>query len=259
MDTQNLLEYLTKEAPPTLPTQNTTAGSNTTSSRYSWRDIQDVSSWIDFNYNTIIQQYRAVLTGSMIAANQTPNSPARAIRDEALFHARFVEYVSPRIRRALRSSFENLSGQGLTQHPTRITFDPGSPALLLDNSEPDMAFVKESDSVGTGANRCPGDLKVSWKWKSAWRYSTDLDSFREYKQALSQLNFYMKQHKAKYGYLITDTEMVAVKRLPQNGHLAVANAVPWTAHGSGVLTAPLALWYLGMLAAKDDWQMPTST
>jgi len=74
---------------------------------------------------------------------------------------------------------------------------------------------------------------------------------REYKQVLAQVNFYMRQHNARYGYILTDTELVAVKRLEGNGRLAVSAAVPWTRGGVGELSVLLALWYLGMLAAED--------
>jgi hypothetical protein len=101
----------------------------------------------------------------------------------------------------------------------------------------------------------PGDLKVSWKWKSAWQTTQEEALQKEYKQALSQVNFYMKQHHARYGFIITDTELVPVKRMPVDGHIAVANAIPWTRQGNGQLTVLLGLWYLGMLAAGSDWQL----
>ena len=69
---------------------------------------------------------------------------------------------------------------------------------------------------------------------------------REYKQ----VNFYMRQHNARYGYILTDTELVAVRRLEGNGRLAVSAAVPWTRGGVRELSVLLALWYLGMLAAE---------
>ena len=35
----------------------------------------------------------------------------------------------------------------------------------------------------------------------------------EYKQVLPQLNFYIRQHGTKYGYLASNEEFAAVKRL----------------------------------------------
>ena len=75
-------------------------------------------------------------------------------------------------------------------------------------------------------------------------------------QVLSQVNYYMGQHHTRYGFILTDTELVPVKRLDGNGNLLVAQAIPWEAQGPGRLTILLGLWYLGMLgAADDDWRL----
>lgn len=61
----------------------------------------------------------------------------------------------------------------------------------------------------------------------------------------------MRQHNARYGYILTNTELVAVKRLEGGGRLAVSTPMPWRGGGVGELSVLLALWYLGMLAAED--------
>lgn len=253
--TQSLLAYLETEAPQRLPTQNTTTGPNTTNANYEYRDITQISAWPDFNYALILQQYGPELNARQIVPDPMPTSPLRAIRDEPLFHARFCEYILPRIRRALRWGFEQLGPQLSARQLTLVAFDGGTAANLILNYKPDMAFVDVNSSVGEGKNRCPGDLKVSWKWASAWRASLDTGQAKEYRQVLSQVNFYMKQNGARYGFIITDTELVPVKRLSENGHVAVATAIPWTQRGPGKLTVVLGLWYLGMLAASNNWEL----
>ncbi|KAJ6069162.1 hypothetical protein N7499_011049 [Penicillium canescens] len=44
-------------------------------------------------------------------------------------------------------------------------------------------------------NRAPGDMEVSWKWRSDYRHSQNPFFQEQYKQVLSQVNFYMGQHK----------------------------------------------------------------
>jgi hypothetical protein len=254
MSLQTLLEYLTKDAPPVLRHENTTRTSNTTNNKYSWRDIKDVVLWSDFSYSRIIQEYGAVLNGTQIRSDPMPTSPPPPIKDELLFHARFIEHIYPRIRRSLRAGFEQNTSLTATLNHEAVTFDGGSAATLLDQFKPDTAVIRSSDTLGTGDNRAPGDLKVSWKWKSEWRTTTDAQDAREYKQVLSQLNYYMVQNKTKYGFIVTDTELVPVKRLAQSGHLAVGNAIPWTANGNQ-LTVRLGIWYISMLAARNDWQL----
>ncbi|RLL93207.1 hypothetical protein CFD26_101972 [Aspergillus turcosus] len=208
MSHQTLLEYLTKDAPPALSYQNTTRTSNTTNNKYSWRDIKNVVPWPDFSYSRIIQDYGPVLNRTSILSDPMPTSPPRPIRDESLFHDRFVEYISPRVRRALRAGFEQNPSLTAAANHEAVTFDGGSAVTLLDQFKPDTAILRSSDIVGTGDNRAPGDLKVSWKWKSEWRTTTDAQDAREYKQVLSQLNYYMVQNKTKYGFIVTDTELV---------------------------------------------------
>ncbi|KKZ68259.1 hypothetical protein EMCG_06082 [[Emmonsia] crescens] len=219
--TQSLLAYLETEAPQRLPTQNTAPGPNTTNINYNYRDIKQISAWPEFSYNVILQQYGPELNTRQVVPDPMPTSPPRAIRDESL---------------ALRETFDQLSPQLLARQLTSIAFDGGTAANLVLNYKPDMAFVDIISDVGEGKNRCPGDLKA-----------------KEYRQVLAQVNFYMKQNGARYGFIITDTELVPVKRVSEDGHVAVATAIPWTQHGPGQLTILLGLWYLGMLAASNSW------
>ncbi|KAJ6018457.1 hypothetical protein N7499_003747 [Penicillium canescens] len=103
-----------------------------------------------------------------------------------------------------------------------------------------------------GVNRAPEDLKVSWKWRSEMQFLQNLADNREYKQMLAQVNFYMDQHTVGHGFILSDLELVAVKRLDGYGRLAVATPVLWRSGGVGSLSVLLGLWYLGKLAAEDN-------
>lgn len=70
----------------------------------------------------------------------------------------------------------------------------------------------------------------------------------EFERRPAHVNFYMRQHSARYGYLLTNTELVAVKCLDGNGRLAVSTAIPWTSGGVGQISVLLALWYLGVIS-----------
>lgn len=93
-------------------------------------------------------------------------------------------------------------------------------------------------------NRAPEDMKVSWKWRSDYHSQNSYLQY-QYKQVLSQVNFYMGLHNARHGFLLTNTELVAVKRLDKNGRLAVSSSIPWRAGGHGQLSVLMGLWYLG--------------
>ncbi|KMU75629.1 hypothetical protein CISG_10368 [Coccidioides immitis RMSCC 3703] len=79
---------------------------------------------------------------------------------------------------------------------------------------------------------------------------------RESMQVLSQVNYYMEQHDARYSYVLSNTELVPIKRLEASGNLLVAHAIPWETKGPEQLVVLLGLWYLWMLStADDDWQI----
>lgn len=252
---QTVLDYL-RVAPPGLTTEETNKTPNTTNGNYSWRDINNVGDWSEFTYAHVMQRYGNLLQSAQIAGEPMPNSPPQSINTEPMFAVRFTTYIQSRLRRALRASFQHLAPQLANLQLTPITIDIGDAAQIIDNFRPDIAFFQADSTLNSSPNRCPGDLKVSWKWASHWATALSAEDRREYKQVLSQVNFYMKQHNARYGFVLTDTELVPIKRLDGNGNLLVAQSILWEARGQGRLTILLGLWFLGMLgAADDDWRL----
>ncbi|OQD78098.1 hypothetical protein PENANT_c089G00421 [Penicillium antarcticum] len=180
-------------------------------------------------------EYGGILNSKQIASDPFKSPPA-AIRDEPHFHLRFAELLQPRIRRALRAGFEELAPQLQQLSLVPITFDGGGSAAYVDHFRPDTAFVTLGATYAVSTNRAPGDMKVSWKWRSDYRHSQNLFFQEQYKQVLSQL--------------------IGVKRLDTNGSLAVSLSIPWTAGGHGQLTLLMSIWYLGMLAAEEtNWTL----
>ncbi|PYH96487.1 hypothetical protein BO71DRAFT_482072 [Aspergillus ellipticus CBS 707.79] len=254
MSNQSLLQYLSV-ALPAIPIQGAAPSRNTTNPRYGAGDISQVVNWPEFNYATIIQRYSGILNSKQIVSDPFRSPPA-AIRDEPHFHLRFTELLQPRVRRALRAGFEELAPRLQQLNLVLITFDGGGSAAYVDQFRPDTAFVVVGGTYADSTNRAPGDMKVSWKWCSDYRHSQNVFFQEQYKQVLAQVNFYMGQHKARHGFVLTNTELVAIKRIDTNGRLAVSSAIPWTAGGPGQLTVLMGIWYLGMLAAEGtNWTL----
>jgi hypothetical protein len=101
--TQTLLHYLSI-ALPTIPTQGTTPGPNTTNPQYDADDITQIIPWTEFSYPTIIQRYGELLNTKWIRHDPFTSPPA-PLKDEATFHLRFSDLVMSRVRRALRAGF----------------------------------------------------------------------------------------------------------------------------------------------------------
>jgi hypothetical protein len=164
---QRLLDFL-MVAPPGLPTEETNKTPNTTNDQYNWRQINSVGQWSEFTYTRIIQRYGTVLQQAQVASEPMPNSPPQPINTEPMFAVRFTTYIQSRLRRALRAGFQQLLPQLASQHLTSITVDIGDAAAIIDNFRPDIAFFRDGSTLNSSPNRCPGDLKVSWKWGSDW-------------------------------------------------------------------------------------------
>ncbi|KAJ6178154.1 hypothetical protein N7519_008615 [Penicillium mononematosum] len=243
MSNQTLLQYLSI-ALPAVPVQRTAPSRKTTNPRY------DVS-WPNFNYTTIVQRYGGILNSKQIVSDPFPSPPA-AIRDKPHFLWRFGDLLQPRVRRALRAGFEELAPQLQQLNLVPVSFDTGSSAAYIKQFRPDTAFFSLGDTFANTKNRAPGVLNVSSRWHSDYQYSEDPTLQDEYKQVLSEVNCHMSYHNARHGFILTNAELVVVRRLDENGRLAVSRSIPWGAGGPGELTVLMGLWYLGMLASEED-------
>lgn len=120
-------------------------------------------------------------------------------------------------------------------------------------------FLWPKSTYKSQAKPCPCRRKLSYKWSLDLRNHPDPTKRAEFKQALSQVNHYMKQHRARYGFILSDRELVAIRRLDGRGNLELSASIPW--NESGTITQPrltvlLGLWYLNILAANDQgWSL----
>ncbi|KAK4147069.1 uncharacterized protein C8A04DRAFT_24860 [Dichotomopilus funicola] len=126
-----------------------------------------------------------------------------------------------------------------------------------------------------------GDSKLKQKWKSSWLSLRDSDCTVDTDQPyhmpgtsalpvqktkkvnterinpLKQMATYCRYGETRYGHIIAQTELVAmrVRRIPGTGSRPAAaieyRSIPWSAYGHGKLTAHLAIWALGCMGMND--------
>ena len=255
----SLMTYLQQGFQPLPIIDQGQSPQNTRNDRYRAADINNLGHWADFNLASIQQQFGAVLAAAQIADEPVQPSPPRPINSESAVRSRIDTYLTNRVVRSLRYGFAHMNSTGQLAGLTVLNYDVGSMASTPENFIPDLAFFDPNLSAKTRANRAPGDIKPSYKWSLDQRNSPNPSIRMEFKQVLSQVNFYMKQHHARYGFIITDRELVAIRRLDMNGNLDLSASIPWTSKGTAQnpqLTVSLGLWYLGMLAANDqEWSL----
>ncbi|EKM52948.1 uncharacterized protein PHACADRAFT_210711 [Phanerochaete carnosa HHB-10118-sp] len=142
--------------------------------------------------------------------------------------------------------------------------------------------AKELEKQGDPAsvNRCPGDIKCGFKFQGLWRnYLTHHDAGykslgNEYRNAIAQVRHYMvdvghrtpKEREivengekvdvpevgAKYGYIVTDEEVVLIRRVQDAlGHnsLQATDGIPLRATPGLAMNGMLALLLVHLLAA----------
>ncbi|KAJ5101548.1 hypothetical protein NUU61_003770 [Penicillium alfredii] len=249
----SLLYYLSVGL-PAIPVLGATPSKSTASAAYSIRDIREIAPWPEFNYSTILDRFGPLLNDTQIPLDNYM-SPPHPIKSEKHLQSHFSALVMPRVRRALRAGLDQPTQELPQQKIVAMTLTDGTAAKTINQFVPDTAFVPVGSNPSTAINRAPGDLKVSWKWKYSNWNSDDRVLRSEYLKTMAQVNFHMAQHGARHGFILTDTELVAIKRLDTNGRLAVAEPIPWTNGGIGQLSVLLGLWYIGMLAAEDTWSL----
>lgn len=114
---------------------------------------------------------------------------------------------------------------------TEVGFDVGEAgSRLRGRFLADTAFYPTGQHGG-GPNRAPGYVKPAWKW-STEKANSSISELRKFLQALSQLNLYLKRYRTRHGYLLTTRELVAVKRLDNQGNLLLSEPVRWETHGT---------------------------
>jgi hypothetical protein len=252
----SLLAYL-QHGPPALPVINQgQSRENTTDRNYSVDDITHIGHWAAFNIDTIMQQHGHLLTNARIVDDPMPASPPQAINSKEGLRRRAFNYLSDWTRRSLRCGFQHLAMNNQLLNRTVVKFGEGDLARMIDMDIPDLAYFDPNLQALTRPNRLPGNLKPSYKWSLAMRDNnpTPYDQ-KQFRQALSQVNWCMRQHNTRFGFILTDRELVAIRRLNEDGHLELSDSIPWTTQGNAAqpqLTVLLGLWYLGMLASDNQ-------
>jgi hypothetical protein len=136
--------------------------------------------------------------------------------------------------------------------------------------EPDLAgFFKvfsddsqyRDDGPKTVFNRIPGDVKQFRKISrdmlppDGRRYNAD-EPNREAQKVLNQVHGYMDQHEARYGYIVSNEELVCFRRTAAGwGQLEVSQAIRHDVEAdskTGVLNSKYVLFYLHWKLANDD-------
>ncbi|KAH8654679.1 hypothetical protein BGZ61DRAFT_572799 [Ilyonectria robusta] len=190
-----LLEVLTRRN-VAVNSQSVVPGSNTTTETHLEPD--GWSPWPDFNYDTLTRIFWRQL------ASEYQGSPEQRPLELDLF-INNEETLEDVLRRFL-SSIVNYALDGQEGQPHL-----GRGSRCGSEDKPDWSAVSGQciDEYGRYANILPGDTKLDAKW---WpTMSEEAEDFNEWQKVVAQVQTYMARHQTRYGFIITDANLVALR------------------------------------------------
>lgn len=280
--TSSLLEYLTSPNPsPALVRRiaNVPRGVHT----HFWWDVRNLRSWTSFNVSTIASLDSVLPLLEIAVPTSSLPTPARTNlqpETESQLHDIYTTYYGTKLNAAL----------AVAQGPSHISMRANK---QVPGARPVPDFVSryecsdfEKTLFGEQRGRVVGLVKCYDQWNTGMRGEAPPKQVL-YLQGLAHLQRVMREHGCRYGFIITEIELLCVRAggptsahldattvnaqsgIPIFGYLEVSAPIRLSTHGRDPadpsqlqMTAGLALWYLHMLAKEkpfsgieDTWRM----
>ncbi|KAJ8120562.1 hypothetical protein ONZ43_g2759 [Nemania bipapillata] len=245
--TTTLMNFLTTPNPAPTLVRSISFSLRDPNTKHFWWDVRQIRQWSDFNLNTILSLPGAsALLNCPVPAPLLPNPPLLIYASYfipklnsalALFTQRAIQFSVPTMKNG--SQHDHLIvGNMAGESSTAAAIFGGKPTARV------VGLVKSFDRFNTGM-RVEGNVKRV-----------------EYLRGLAHLHHVMREHGTRYGFILTEIELVLVRNgaegTPHFGYLEVTRVqlAPPQANDedeeeSIPLTACLALWGLCMLAGDE--------
>ena len=253
--TTTLLAYLTTPNPAPSLVRHISFPLRDPHAKHFWWDVRQVRPWTTFTLPTILSLPGASsLLSFPIPSSLLPTPPPLSRHPEtesSLFNI-YSSFYLPKLNAALAVSSSPPLHLSTPKTPpttnnnntnpllfTATSNDPPTPASLFGGTPPAriVGLVRSFDRFNTGM-RAEGNIKRV-----------------EYLRALSSLHHAMRTHSTRYGFLLTEIELVVVRngtdQTPTFGFLEI-QSIPLAQHSTHTsLTACMALWGLCIMAGDD--------
>ncbi|RSL79757.1 hypothetical protein CEP52_017487 [Fusarium oligoseptatum] len=158
-------------------------------------DIQpeDWVPWHDFNYSTRTRIFHTELRKEYRGGNERrPLEKELIINNEKTLETLLLKFLSPIVNYAL----DDQAGQ---------TY-PGEGSRCSDDADWSAVSDELFDEHGY-FNLLPGDTKLDAKWRPTMLR----DNFNEWQKAVSQVETYMARNSTRYGFILTETNLVVLR------------------------------------------------
>ncbi|KAL9126341.1 MAG: hypothetical protein Q9217_004587 [Psora testacea] len=245
--TNTLFNYLTECNPAVDLVPESHRGVGDATAKHCWWDIRQLRTWEDFNMETIMSLPafpRLLSTDIKATALPTPELSSTSYRPDTIdaLHETYNRHYATKVNAALKVS------QGHNRHAYML-----QKRTSRDGPHFWCSYVNDAEIIGNGRGRIVGLVKPYERWNSDMRKGNPQKRV-EYLASLAQLQWMMREQECRYGFIMTEIELVCVRMgkeegTPYFGLLELSRPIA-TSTQTG-LTACLALWYLHMLTSDD--------
>lgn len=261
----SLIDYLSSPNPSPALVRQITINIRNITKKYFWWDIRQTRSWDSFNISTLysIPDLNCYLNKEISCLTlPMPPYPSSRPENETELSNIYNSFYAAKLNAAL----------SVTQGPRHLVMQ--QTAKNSSESSFISTYIDEIGHLasGSGIVRIVGLVKSYDIWNSSMRTEGNHRKVK-YLRGLSNLHYHMREHGCRYGFIITEIEIVVVRngteKVPYFGYLEIQTIQLATNNShtrfegkSGSLnenendisqnrpkmTALLALWYLHMLA-----------
>lgn len=282
MPTTNLYAHLTAPNPAPSLVRTLSFPLRDPNTRHFWWDIRQVRPWNSFTASTILSFPGAAACLSVpVSTALLPPPPQvgqRHPETEQALHTIYAQHYLPRINAALAVCSTRplrLSVPGYARKGAAMNQTLGMQTDCMFVATPADSTTAESAAMlfgGKPTARVVGLVKSFDRFNTGMRVEGNVKKV-EYLRGLAHLHHAMREHGCRYGFILTEIELVVVRNseergAPWFGYLEVAS-VQLAKHASSEngqtpalpedpsqvpLTACLALW--GLLLLAGDEPMP---
>ena len=241
-----LRQYLTGPNPTVMLVPKDSVEAREDLHTHFWWDVRNTEVWQDFNLETIeaVPDFPALLDIAVpAAAYRIPNIAQSHLQPRSVGALQEIcnNFYGTKVNAALKASL------GKYNYIQMRAQKPREGPHFVSSYQNDI----EKTIAGNGRGRVVGLVKSFDRWNTGMRHGNPIKQV-EYLQHLSQLHHYMREHSCRYGFIMTEIELVCVRAgtesTPYFGHLELSPAIELVTQEG--LTACLALWYLHMLAKE---------
>lgn len=251
----SLMSYLTSPSPAASLVRTVSYPIRDPNTKHFWWDVRTIRQWSAFTLDTILDLPGAsgLLTTPVPAPLlPEPSFSARHPETEASLHAIYASYYLPKLNSALAISSSRPLQLSV---PNRIPANMNEP-LFVGNVAGDSSTAAAMFG-GKPTARVVGIVRSFDRFNTAMRVEGNIKRV-EYLRGLSAIHHAMREHSCRYGFIMTEIELVLVRNgkdtIPNFGELEVTSIPLNAADG---LTACLALWGLCQIASDNGRGHPS--